>query len=129
MFAREVEARRLTEAQQFAHPLDRIECRAVARNREHHDEFIFETSHPDMPVAFVHRTWAVESDPTFPDTVGYPAWEAFRAAWTVQYAVWAFAVVAVLGSRRLARRKLAAEGVVILPLWQALAQWRSRRKS
>jgi MFS family permease len=55
--------------------------------------------------------------------------EAFRAAWTVQYVVWAFAVVAVLGSRRLARRKLAAEGVVILPLWQALAQWRSRRKS
>jgi MFS family permease len=55
--------------------------------------------------------------------------EAFRAAWTVQYAVWAFAVVAVLGSRRLARRKLAAEGVVILPLWQALAQWRSRRRS
>ncbi len=54
--------------------------------------------------------------------------EAFRAAWTVQYVVWAFAVVAVLGSRRLARRKLAAEGVVILPLWQALAQWRSRRK-
>ena len=55
--------------------------------------------------------------------------EAFRAAWTVQYAVWAFAVVAVLGSRRLARRKLAAEGVVILPLWQARAQWRSRRRS
>ena len=55
--------------------------------------------------------------------------EAFRAAWTVQYVVWAFAVVAVLGSRRLARRKLAAEGVVILPLWQALAQWRSRRRS
>jgi MFS family permease len=55
--------------------------------------------------------------------------EAFRAAWTVQYAVWAFAVVAVLGSRRLARRKLAAEGVVILPLWQALAQWRSRQRS
>ena len=55
--------------------------------------------------------------------------EAFRAAWTVQYAVWAFAVVAVLRSRRLARRRLAAEGVVVLPLWQALAQWRSRRKS
>ncbi|MBL8927338.1 MAG: MFS transporter [Pseudonocardia sp.] len=53
--------------------------------------------------------------------------EAFRAAWTVQYAVWAFAVVAVLGSRRLARRKLAAEGVVILPLWQVLAQWWTRR--
>ena len=48
--------------------------------------------------------------------------EAFRAAWTVQYAVWAFAVVAVLGSRRLARRKLAAEGVVILPCGR---RWRS----
>src|SRR5690242_15003270 len=55
--------------------------------------------------------------------------EAFREAWTVQYVVWGFAVVAVLGSRRLARRKLAAEGVEILPLWQALAQWRSRRRS
>ncbi len=55
--------------------------------------------------------------------------EAFRVAWTVQCVVWAFAVVAVLGSRRLARRKLMAEGVVILPLWAALAQWRSRRRS
>jgi MFS family permease len=55
--------------------------------------------------------------------------EAFRLAWTVQYVVWAFAVVAVLGARRLARRKLAAEGVVILPLREALGEWRSRRRS
>ena len=54
--------------------------------------------------------------------------EAFRIAWTVQYVVWAFAVVAVLGSRRLARRKLAAEGVEVLPLREALASWRGRRR-
>jgi sugar phosphate permease len=53
--------------------------------------------------------------------------EAFRIAWTVQYAVWAFAVVAVLVARRQARRKLAADGVVILSLRAALAQRRSRR--
>lgn len=55
--------------------------------------------------------------------------EAFRLAWTVQYVVWAFAVVAVLGARRRARRKLAAEGVVVLPVWQALAQRRRRPPS
>ncbi len=54
--------------------------------------------------------------------------EAFRVAWTVQYVVWAFAVVAVLSTRRLARRKLADEGVVVLPLRALLAEWRSRRR-
>ena len=63
------------------HPLYGIECRAVARNREHHDEFIFATARPDMPVAFVHLTWAVESNPAFPYVVGYPSWAAYRAAW------------------------------------------------
>lgn len=64
-----------------SHPLYRVECRAVARSREHHDEFIFVTAHPGMPVAFVHLTWTIESNPTFPYTVGYPSWDAFRAAW------------------------------------------------
>ena len=54
--------------------------------------------------------------------------EAFRIAWTVQYAVWAFAVVAVLVARRRARRKLEADGVVILSLRAALAQRRGRRR-
>jgi MFS family permease len=54
--------------------------------------------------------------------------EAFRVAWTVQYVVWAFAVVAVLSTRRLARRKLADEGVVVLPLRALVAEWRSRRR-
>lgn len=53
--------------------------------------------------------------------------EAFRLAWTVQYAVWAFAFTAVLVARRRARRKLAEEGTPVLPLREALAAWRQRR--
>jgi hypothetical protein len=51
---------------------------------------------------------------------------AFRLAWTVQYAIWAFAVVAVLVARRRARSKLAAEGTTVPPLREALA---ARRRS
>lgn len=47
--------------------------------------------------------------------------EAFRVAWAVQYPVWAFALGAVLVARRRARRKLAAEGVVVRPLREVLA--------
>jgi len=50
--------------------------------------------------------------------------EAFRAAWTVQYAVWAFALVGVLVARRRARRKMAAAGVVVPPLRDVLARMR-----
>jgi MFS family permease len=53
--------------------------------------------------------------------------EAFRVAWTVQYAVWAFALVAVLVARRKARRKLEAAGTRVLPLREALAARRRRR--
>lgn len=51
--------------------------------------------------------------------------EAFRLAWTVQYGVWAFALVAVLIARRRARRKMESEGVVVPPLREVIA--RSRR--
>ena len=54
--------------------------------------------------------------------------EAFRLAWTVQYAVWAFAVVAVLVARRRARRKMAAQGTPVPPLREALAARRQRRR-
>jgi MFS family permease len=54
--------------------------------------------------------------------------EAFRLAWTVQFAVWAFALVAVLIARRRARRKLAAEGTPVPPLRVALAERRRRRE-
>jgi MFS family permease len=53
--------------------------------------------------------------------------EAFRLAWTVQYAVWGFALVAILVARRRARHKLAAEGTTVLPLREALAVRRQRR--
>lgn len=50
--------------------------------------------------------------------------EAFRVAWTVQYAVWAVALVGVLVARRNARRNLARHGVVVAPLRQVLSRRR-----
>jgi nitrate/nitrite transporter NarK len=50
----------------------------------------------------------------------------FRVAWTVQYAIWVVAVAGVLVARRRARRNLAAQGVVVAPLREALARRRSR---
>jgi MFS family permease len=56
--------------------------------------------------------------------------DAFRVAWCVQYVVWAVAVVGILRTRRLARRKMAAEdGVVVPPLRVALAQRRAERRA
>jgi MFS family permease len=54
-------------------------------------------------------------------TGGYTP-EAFRVAWTVQYAVWALALVGILVARRRARRKMASEGVVVPPLRSVLAE-------
>lgn len=65
----------------LGHPLYRIECRAVARNRDHHDEFIFVTANPRMPIAFVHLTWVVESKPIYPYTAGYSSWADFHSVW------------------------------------------------
>jgi MFS family permease len=46
--------------------------------------------------------------------------EAFRVAWLVQYPIWAFAVVALLITRRKARRLDASRGVVPRPLREVL---------
>ncbi|TQM43491.1 MFS transporter [Pseudonocardia cypriaca] len=51
--------------------------------------------------------------------------EAFRVAWTVQYAVWALGLGGVLVARRRARNKMASEGVVVPPLRKALAARRA----
>jgi hypothetical protein len=48
----------------------------------------------------------------------------FRLAWCVQYVVWSAALVGVLLARRKARRKLAAEGVLVPPLREVLARRR-----
>lgn len=49
---------------------------------------------------------------------------AFKAAFAVQYLVWGIGVLGILRSRRSARRRLAEQGTVVLPLHQA---WRRRR--
>ena len=64
-----------------SHPLYRVACRAVARNRHDPNEFLFLTAHPRMPLAFVHLTWSKEERPDFPWVEGYESWEAFRQAW------------------------------------------------
>jgi MFS family permease len=38
---------------------------------------------------------------------------AFRVAWCVQYLVWAIAVIGILRTRRLARRRMAEDGIVV----------------
>jgi MFS family permease len=47
--------------------------------------------------------------------------EAFRVAWLVQYPVWAFAVIAVVVTRRKARRLDAAQGIAPRPLREVIA--------
>jgi len=57
-------------------------CRAVAYNPKHCDEFLFVTDDPLNPLAFVHLTWQIERDPTWPYTITYAGWVAFWLAWT-----------------------------------------------
>jgi hypothetical protein len=63
------------------HPLYRVGCRAVAWNAADPNEFMFVTSNPALPLAFVHLTWKAEHDPGWPYTVGYAGWDEFRSAW------------------------------------------------
>jgi MFS family permease len=55
--------------------------------------------------------------------------EGFRLAWTVQYVVWAVALTGVLVARRSARRKMAADGVVVRPLLRVMAERRRARRA
>jgi hypothetical protein len=68
------------------HPLYSESCRVVGWNTEDPNEFLFVTANAEMPLAFVHLTWKSESDPTWPFTVGYPGWDAFRLAWNAEEA-------------------------------------------
>lgn len=65
-----------------SHPLYRVACSAVARNRKDPNEFLFLTDHPRMPLAFVHLTWAKEVGYKFPWVEGYQSWEEFRTNWS-----------------------------------------------
>jgi MFS family permease len=48
----------------------------------------------------------------------------FKVAMSVQYLVGAIGLVGILRTRRLARRRLAEEGIVVRPIREALAEWR-----
>ncbi|SDQ89284.1 nitrate/nitrite transporter [Quadrisphaera sp. DSM 44207] len=53
----------------------------------------------------------------------------FRLALAVQYPVWAVGVVGILVTRRLVRRRMAAEGVVVPPVREVLARLRQERRA
>jgi MFS family permease len=53
----------------------------------------------------------------------------FKVAFAFQYVLWAFGLVSLLGSRRLARAELAREGTTIDPLPQAIARHLHRHRS
>jgi len=48
----------------------------------------------------------------------------FKVAMSVQYLIFAIGIVAILRNRRLARRRLADEGIVVRPLREVLAERR-----
>ena len=48
----------------------------------------------------------------------------FKIAMSVQYLIFAVGLVAILRNRRLARRQMAAEGVVVRPMREVLAERR-----
>jgi nitrate/nitrite transporter NarK len=55
--------------------------------------------------------------------------DAFRAALSVQYVVWAVGFVGIVRTRRMVRRRMAAAGVVVPPIREALARERQARRS
>jgi MFS family permease len=54
---------------------------------------------------------------------------SFKLAWSVMYVVWAVGVIGILVSRRRVRTRLAARGVVVPPIREALARERRARRS
>jgi MFS family permease len=58
----------------------------------------------------------------------YPL-SAFRAGWSVQYVIWAIGVIGILRTRRLVRHRMAAAGVVVPPIRDAIARERRARQA
>ncbi len=52
----------------------------------------------------------------------------FKLAWSVQYLVWAIGLVGIIRTRRLVRVRLAAAGVVVPPIREAVARQRRARR-
>jgi MFS family permease len=55
--------------------------------------------------------------------------DAFRAAWSVQFVIWAIGVGGILRTRHLVRQRMAREGVVVPPIREAIARNRARRNA
>jgi hypothetical protein len=72
------------------HPLAGVECRPVAWEAWSQKDFLFLTARPDMPVALVHLTWAVEREPDWPFVVPYRSLRDFvrrERRWVVEVRV------------------------------------------
>jgi sugar phosphate permease len=54
--------------------------------------------------------------------------EGFRAAFSVQYVVWAIGIAGILRTRRIVRARLATEGVVVPPIRDAVRRRRAARR-
>lgn len=54
--------------------------------------------------------------------------EGFRAAFSVQYVVWAIGIAGILRTRRVVRARLADEGVVVPPIREAVRRRRAARR-
>lgn len=54
--------------------------------------------------------------------------DAFRGAFAVQFLIWGVGTVGILRTRRLVRRRLAQDGVVVPPIREAIARERARRR-
>ena len=61
------------------HPLVGVQCRPIAYDSKIKKDFLFETDRPDMPLALVHFTWAIESDPRWPWITAFANIEKFLA--------------------------------------------------
>jgi hypothetical protein len=72
------------------HPLAGVACRPVAWEAGSRKDFLFLTARPDMPVALVHFTWAVQEVPDWPFVIGYRSLEDFvrrERNWVVELRV------------------------------------------
>jgi hypothetical protein len=61
------------------HPLFGVKCRPLAFDARIKKAFLFETDRPKLPLAVVHFTWTVESDPRWPWTTSFANIEEFFA--------------------------------------------------
>lgn len=62
-----------------------------------------------------------------PGTAADYGLDAFRAAFSIQFAVWVLGVAGILRTRRSVRRRLAEEGLVVPPIREAVRRNRARR--